>query len=168
MATTKKKNSTKKASSKTAKKKVATKTTGKKAIGKKAAKKKAARRKAMSGIRRAASQKVAAKKPAKKVAKKAVKKAKKSSINETVSESSPLRIIPRKKNTKKKKPIMRSTVKTSLKVGDIAVYPAHGVGQIERVENKEISGSILTFYVMRILDSDMTVMIPKLIPAAIA
>ncbi|MCB0272081.1 MAG: CarD family transcriptional regulator [Bdellovibrionales bacterium] len=56
---------------------------------------------------------------------------------------------------------MRSQVKTSLKVGDIAVYPAHGVGQIERVENKEISGSILTFYVMRILDSDMTVMIPK-------
>ncbi|MEZ4820247.1 MAG: CarD family transcriptional regulator [Bdellovibrionota bacterium] len=52
-------------------------------------------------------------------------------------------------------------MKTSLKVGDIAVYPAHGVGQIERVENKEISGSILTFYVMRILDSDMTVMIPK-------
>jgi len=90
----------------------------------------------------------------------AVKKTKKT-INETVTESSPLRIIPRKKTSKKKKPVMRSQVKTSLKVGDIAVYPAHGVGQIERVENKEISGSILTFYVMRILDSDMTVMIPK-------
>ena len=46
------------------------------------------------------------------------------------------------------------------RVGDKAVYPAHGVGVIERIENKEISGSILSFYVIRILDSDVTVMIP--------
>jgi CarD family transcriptional regulator len=46
------------------------------------------------------------------------------------------------------------------RVGDKAVYPAHGVGVIERIENKEISGAILSFYVIRILDSDVTVMIP--------
>lgn len=46
------------------------------------------------------------------------------------------------------------------RVGDKAVYPAHGVGLIERIENKEISGAILSFYVIRILDSDVTVMIP--------
>jgi CarD family transcriptional regulator len=46
------------------------------------------------------------------------------------------------------------------RVGDKAVYPAHGVGVIERIENKEISGSILSFYVIRIIDSDVTVMIP--------
>ncbi len=46
------------------------------------------------------------------------------------------------------------------KVGDLAVYPAHGVGVIERIETKEISGRSQDFYVMRILDSDMIVMIP--------
>lgn len=46
------------------------------------------------------------------------------------------------------------------RVGEKAVYPAHGVGVIERIENKEISGSILSFYVIRIIDSDVTVMIP--------
>ncbi|MFH1263520.1 MAG: CarD family transcriptional regulator [Pseudomonadota bacterium] len=46
------------------------------------------------------------------------------------------------------------------KIGEKAVYPAHGVGVIERIENKEIAGAILSFYVIRILDSDVTVMIP--------
>ena len=46
------------------------------------------------------------------------------------------------------------------KVGEKAVYPAHGVGVIERIENKEISGNVMSFYVLRILDSDMTIMIP--------
>ena len=50
---------------------------------------------------------------------------------------------------------------TSLfKIGQKAVYPAHGVGVIERIENKEISCSIVSFYVMRILDNGMLVMIP--------
>jgi CarD family transcriptional regulator len=48
----------------------------------------------------------------------------------------------------------------SFRVGDKAVYPAHGVGVIERIENKEISGTVLSFYVLRILDSDMTIMVP--------
>ena len=45
-------------------------------------------------------------------------------------------------------------------VGDIAVYPAHGVGVIESVESKNISGREQSFLVMRILDNDMTIMIP--------
>jgi CarD family transcriptional regulator len=53
-----------------------------------------------------------------------------------------------------------ATNSRKFRVGDKAVYPAHGVGVIERIENKEISGSILSFYVIRILDSDVTVMIP--------
>ena len=56
---------------------------------------------------------------------------------------------------------MRSTSKTTFEIGDKAVYPAHGVGVIERIDAKEISGAILSFYVMRILDTDMTVMIPQ-------
>lgn len=45
-------------------------------------------------------------------------------------------------------------------VGDLAVYPAHGVGFIEKIESKEISGCRQDFYVMRILDNDMIIMIP--------
>ena len=46
------------------------------------------------------------------------------------------------------------------KVDDLAVYPAHGVGLIERIESKEISGCRQDFYVMRILDNGMIIMIP--------
>ena len=45
-------------------------------------------------------------------------------------------------------------------IGDMAVYPAHGVGVIEKVETQEISGCRQDFYVMRILDNDMIIMIP--------
>lgn len=44
--------------------------------------------------------------------------------------------------------------------GDLAVYPAHGVGVIEAIEEKEISGRQQTFYIMRILDNNMIIMIP--------
>ena len=46
------------------------------------------------------------------------------------------------------------------RLGDLAVYPAHGVGVIESIEDKEISGSSQKFYIMRILDNDMIIMIP--------
>jgi CarD family transcriptional regulator len=45
-------------------------------------------------------------------------------------------------------------------VGDLAVYPAHGVGVIEKIEAQEISGCQQDFYVMRILDNNMIIMIP--------
>jgi len=46
------------------------------------------------------------------------------------------------------------------KVGDMAVYPTHGVGVIESIESKEISGDKNTFYVLRILGNGMTIMVP--------
>ena len=46
------------------------------------------------------------------------------------------------------------------KVGEKVVYPAHGVGVIESIQTKVISGTEKTFYMLRILDSDMTIMIP--------
>lgn len=46
------------------------------------------------------------------------------------------------------------------KIGDKAVYPAHGVGIIEDIQIKEISGTKRTFYVLRILEKDMTILIP--------
>ena len=46
------------------------------------------------------------------------------------------------------------------KKGDLAVYPAHGVGIIETIESKEISGIRQDFYVIRILDNNMKIMVP--------
>jgi CarD family transcriptional regulator len=46
-------------------------------------------------------------------------------------------------------------------IGDKAVYPGHGVGVIEAIETKQISGSELMFYILRVLDNGMTIMIPR-------
>ena len=46
------------------------------------------------------------------------------------------------------------------KVGDLAVYPAQGVGVIEAIEKKEYMGSKQTFYIMKIMSNGMKIMIP--------
>ncbi|OGP98172.1 MAG: CarD family transcriptional regulator [Deltaproteobacteria bacterium RBG_19FT_COMBO_46_9] len=46
------------------------------------------------------------------------------------------------------------------KKGDLAVYPAHGVGIIETIESQEISGCRQDFYIIRILDNNMKIMVP--------
>ena len=46
------------------------------------------------------------------------------------------------------------------KKGDLAVYPAHGVGVIETIESQEISGCRQDFYIIRILDNNMKIMVP--------
>ena len=47
------------------------------------------------------------------------------------------------------------------KIGDLAVYPAQGVGIIERIEQRKISGRQQDFFVMRILENNMIIMIPS-------
>jgi len=46
------------------------------------------------------------------------------------------------------------------KVGDRVVYPMHGAGTIEGIEEKEILGKTHCYYVLRLPISDMKVMIP--------
>lgn len=46
------------------------------------------------------------------------------------------------------------------KVGNKAVYPAHGVVHVKAVESKEICGTIRNFYILQVVDSDVTVMVP--------
>lgn len=46
------------------------------------------------------------------------------------------------------------------KKGELAVYPAHGVGVIESIERREFNGEKQIFYIMRIIDTDMVIMIP--------
>ena len=52
-------------------------------------------------------------------------------------------------------------VRVDFKAGDMAVYPAHGVGIIEKIETKCFKdGKKESFYVLRILDTGITIMIP--------
>lgn len=46
------------------------------------------------------------------------------------------------------------------KVGELAVYPAQGVGVIESIERREINGEAQPYYIMRILDTGIVIMIP--------
>jgi CarD family transcriptional regulator len=50
---------------------------------------------------------------------------------------------------------------TEFKIGDKAVYPAHGVAEVVGVENKEINATICSFYVLRVLENDMQILVPK-------
>ena len=63
------------------------------------------------------------------------------------------------KTTQSKK--LRSKNKTKgFQVGDLAVYPAHGVGRIESIESRVISGEKHDFYIMKVLENGMVIMIP--------
>jgi CarD family transcriptional regulator len=48
----------------------------------------------------------------------------------------------------------------TFKVGDKAVHPAHGVGEVTSIEKKEIAGTSKSFYILKILDTGMKVMVP--------
>ena len=53
-----------------------------------------------------------------------------------------------------------SPMNREFKIGDMAVYPAHGVGEVTAIENREIGGSKEKFYILKIIDSGMTIMVP--------
>jgi len=65
--------------------------------------------------------------------------------------------------TKKK---VKDSVKTNkskmrtFQVGDLAVYPAHGVGEIMAIESRVVNGEKHDFYIMKIIENGMTIMIP--------
>src|ERR671921_442676 len=46
------------------------------------------------------------------------------------------------------------------KVGDSAVYPAHGLAVIKRIEEKDVGGKKKKFYVLQVVDNQMTIMVP--------
>jgi len=59
-----------------------------------------------------------------------------------------------------------STVQSSkqkmreFQVGDLAVYPAHGVGEIQAIESRVVNGEKHDFYIMKVLENGMVIMIP--------
>jgi CarD family transcriptional regulator len=48
----------------------------------------------------------------------------------------------------------------SFKVGDKVVYPAHGVGVIEAIQSRIMSGGEQRYYMLTILESGMRIMVP--------
>ena len=46
------------------------------------------------------------------------------------------------------------------KVGDLAVYPAQGVGRVDAIESKQVAGHHVMFYVLRILGKETVIRIP--------
>jgi CarD family transcriptional regulator len=46
------------------------------------------------------------------------------------------------------------------KVGNKVVYPAQGVAEVIGVETKEIGGRLTSFYLLRIMNSDMRILVP--------
>ena len=45
-------------------------------------------------------------------------------------------------------------------IGDYAVCPGHGVGQITDIEEKNLGEATKSFYIIKILANGMTVMVP--------
>lgn len=48
----------------------------------------------------------------------------------------------------------------AFQVGDLAVYPAHGVGRIEAIESRDVNGGKHEFYILKIIENGMVIMIP--------
>jgi CarD family transcriptional regulator len=64
-----------------------------------------------------------------------------------------------KKKDKERLETPKQTVR-EFKVGDLAVYPAHGVGRINSIETRIVNGEEHDFYMMKIIENEMTIMIP--------
>ncbi len=46
------------------------------------------------------------------------------------------------------------------KVGESAVYPAHGITLIKRIDERVVAGTKKSFYVLQVLENQMTIMVP--------
>lgn len=46
------------------------------------------------------------------------------------------------------------------KVGESAVYPAHGITVVKRIDERDVGGKKKSFYVLQVLENQMTIMVP--------
>ncbi|MEP6862922.1 MAG: CarD family transcriptional regulator [Deltaproteobacteria bacterium] len=53
-------------------------------------------------------------------------------------------------------------MKQQFSVGDKAVYPVHGVAEVVALEQRDIGGSQIPVYILRIIDTGMKIMIPTI------
>ena len=55
---------------------------------------------------------------------------------------------------------MKDKKNNEFKIGDIVVYPKHGVGEVIKIENMEISSIKTKFYVVKMEQSKLTIRVP--------
>jgi len=48
----------------------------------------------------------------------------------------------------------------NFEVGDKAVYPVHGVAEVVALEQRDVGGSKIPVYILKILDTGMKIMVP--------
>src|SRR5262245_60658466 len=53
------------------------------------------------------------------------------------------------------------SMRMTFKIGQMAVYPAHGVVEVIGVDAKQIAGAPFLFYVLRVVENGMQIMVPK-------
>ena len=46
------------------------------------------------------------------------------------------------------------------KVGESAVYPAHGITVVKRIDERDVGGKKKSFYVLQVLENQMTIVVP--------
>ncbi len=46
------------------------------------------------------------------------------------------------------------------KVGESAVYPAHGIAVVKRIDEREVGGKMRRFYVLQVVETQMTILVP--------
>jgi hypothetical protein len=49
----------------------------------------------------------------------------------------------------------------SFQIGQMAVYPAHGVVEVVGIDTKQIGGGQFAFYLLKVLENGMQIMVPK-------
>ena len=55
---------------------------------------------------------------------------------------------------------MTTKNKSEFKIGEVVVYPKHGVGEITKIENMKISDIKTSFYVVKMEQSKLTIRVP--------
>ena len=55
---------------------------------------------------------------------------------------------------------MKTKKNSDLKIGEIVVYPKHGVGEIAKIETMEISNIKTSFYIVKMEQSKLTIRVP--------
>ena len=55
---------------------------------------------------------------------------------------------------------MKNKKKLKFKIGEVVVYPKHGVGEITKIENMEIANIKTQFYVVKMEQSKLIIRVP--------
>jgi CarD family transcriptional regulator len=50
---------------------------------------------------------------------------------------------------------------SDFRIGEKAVYPAHGVAEVIGIEKKEINTTVCSFYVLKVIATGMQILVPK-------